>query len=226
MTDPYLAPIIRVTMARPGPPGESADSAQMTSIAARLTALEARAVRPVVPDLYYGPLTTLVGWGDGWSTVTMTQNLLYASRYDCTQDATFDAFGVEVTTAVASSTIRMGVYAAGSDGYPAALVMDMGTVDSSATGFRSFNPIDLDLTAGGYWIAGACSHAGVAVRAIASIAVPGMTAYLGIASPTTPSPVVSLYRTAALSGGFSSLPAPFGSATVDAYCVAFQVQAA
>lgn len=222
MSDPYDAPIIRVTMARPGPPGESADSAQMTSIANRLTALEARAVRPVVPDLYYGPLTTLSGWSLG--TFTMIQNVLYAVPFTCPVDASFDTFGVRVTTAVASSTIRMGVYAAGSDGYPSTLVQDMGTVDSSATGFRSFNPITLDLDAGAYWIAGACSHAGVAVANIAL--AEGLTAYLGIAAPTSPVPVVSLERSSALSGGFSALPAPFGTATSTLGCPAFMLQAA
>lgn len=225
MTDPYSAPIVRSIIARPGPPGASADSSQMTAIAARLDALEARAVRPVVSNLYYGPLTTLSGWSEGLTPAAMTQNLLYASPFTCPVDASFDTFGITVTTAVASSTIRMGVYVAGSDGYPSTLVQDMGTVDSSATGFRSFNPISLDLDAGAYWIAGACSHAGVSVDAINALSSPGVTAYLGISSPSSPVPVLSLYRTSALSGGFSSLPAPFGAATIDAYCLAFQLQA-
>jgi hypothetical protein len=78
---------------------------------------------------------------------------------------TVDQLVVEVTTAVAASTLRCAIYNADSDWQPTTLVVDSGLIDSSATGVKSVSIIPTILEPGLYltWIN--ASAAGIVTRA-------------------------------------------------------------
>lgn len=80
-----------------------------------------------------------------------------------------DKLGLVVTTAVAASTIRLGIYAeAGVSvgfGYPGALIVDAGTVDTSTTGLKTAAFTKITLPPGAYYLAYVLQGAtGVAVQ--------------------------------------------------------------
>lgn len=64
----------------------------------------------------------------------------------------FDAAGVNITTGVASATVKIALYA-DDGGYPGSLIADFGTVDASTSGAKTLtlgSPISL--AAGLYWM--------------------------------------------------------------------------
>lgn len=76
-------------------------------------------------------------------------DVLYAAPILIPERTSFTRIGCRVTTAVASSTIRLGIYT--DNLVPAAKVFDAGTIDSSTTGAKEIN-ISQVLDAGDYWI--------------------------------------------------------------------------
>lgn len=65
---------------------------------------------------------------------------------------TLDRMGIRVAAVAASSVVRLGIYADDGSGYPGALVLDAGTLDSSVgTGHREIT-VNQVLTPGLYWI--------------------------------------------------------------------------
>jgi len=225
MSDPFGGDVYKSTAIRRGLDGNSADAARMAGIEGRLAALEAVSLPPqaaIVSGLYYGPLTTLDGWVGPLIEQSGNADFLYAVPFLCPQTVTFNQVGVEVTTAVVGGTIRMGLYGVGADGMPASLVQDWGTVDASAIGWRSI-PITAAVPRGLYWLAGV-RNATIGFKAIAARA--GMTATLGYVGTGGTTPRSALYQTAALTAGFTSLPATFGPVTTSFNVPAFQVRAA
>jgi len=80
-----------------------------------------------------------------------------------------DRIGCEITTAVASSLVRLGIYE-DDGGKPGVLTVDAGTLDSSTTGLKELT-VGVDLVAGDYWLAlmvdtasGAVSYRGFSDR--------------------------------------------------------------
>ena len=57
---------------------------------------------------------------------------MHACLFHVPVATSFDQIAVQVTALVALSTIRLGVYAVGTDGKPGALIADWGTVSSAA----------------------------------------------------------------------------------------------
>lgn len=104
-----------------------------------------------------------------------------------------DKLGLSVTTAVAASTVRMGIYADAGNGYPGALILDGGTVDSSTTGAKTLSITRTTLPPGTYWLAYVLQGAtGVMLRGLPleSIDFPAGTQSGSIAGiMPTPSPV-------------------------------------
>lgn len=83
------------------------------------------------------------------TTASPGANSLQGGAYFYVDAATtFDMIGVEVTTAVASSTVRLGIYSV-TNSLPTTLVLDAGTVDSSTTGVKQI-VISQQLTKGSY----------------------------------------------------------------------------
>lgn len=65
---------------------------------------------------------------------------------------TATSMAIYISTAVASSTVRLGIYADDGAGAPGTLVIDAGTVDSSTTGVKSPTTFSASLTTGLYWL--------------------------------------------------------------------------
>jgi hypothetical protein len=74
------------------------------------------------------------------------------------ESITIDRIGAECVTAVASSTFRLGIYTSDSNGLPANLVLDAGTIDTSTTGAKTIT-ISQTLTPGLYYLTG-CQQGG------------------------------------------------------------------
>ena len=110
----------------------------------------------------------------------------------------FDRIGLFVTTAVAASTIRLGVYA-DNNGVPGALITDYGTVDTTTTGAKE---ITIALTQGPalLWLCAASQGGTPTVLAL----------NLALCPSTSPSPQTSWVITA-VSG---ALPASASGAAV------------
>lgn len=97
------------------------------------------------------------------STTTLAINQLRYAPFIVRTPIIIDLLSVEVTTAVALATIRMGVYKADSDLQPTTLVTDAGEIDASTTGVKSIS-VSLNLDPGTYLTALNVNVAGVAVR--------------------------------------------------------------
>jgi hypothetical protein len=105
--------------------------------------------------------------GDMSGTITTKTSLTtsYLVRAFIPRAMTVDRIGLEVTTLLNPSTIRLAIYTDVND-VPTALVLDAGTIDSSTTGYKEIT-ISQSLNAGWIWL-GACSTSGTpAVRASA-----------------------------------------------------------
>lgn len=97
--------------------------------AARFTALGAF-VKPVVNlGLPNGPIV-----GGIEATGSGSLNRLELWPVPVPWPASVNQLGINITTAEASATPRLGLYAPGADGRPGALIVDGGTVDASTTG--------------------------------------------------------------------------------------------
>lgn len=207
-----------------GPVSPTGGSSAIAALSARIDVLEATVLPPssaIASSLYYGPLSTLDGWAGPLIEQLAVADYLYAVPFDCPATVAFNQVGVEVSTAVAGGTMRMGLYASGADGMPAALAYEWGTVDCSVTNWRSI-PITTTIARGNYWLAGA-RNATIGIKAIPVTA--GMTAKMGYFGTDGTSPRSSVFRT--LTPGFTTLPATFGAATTTSVKIAaFQLRAA
>ena len=109
----------------------------------------------VGPTTWIGNSTAVAGRGiNGTNTVVVP---FYVSR---TQ--TFDRIAIQVTTAIGASTIHLGIYNAGSDGFPGARLLDAGTVSGASPG-NIEAVISQILTAGWYWLSVRASNAGLSL---------------------------------------------------------------
>lgn len=64
-----------------------------------------------------------------------------------------DAFIINCTTAQAAKILRIGLYRVGSDGNPAGLIVESGSIDVSSTGVKTSTFTAQVLAPGHYWIA-------------------------------------------------------------------------
>jgi hypothetical protein len=82
----------------------------------------------VSPQFVSGQYSPLTPHG-GRTTAAFAQNLVQYHPFWVPSAVTFDRIGVEVTTGLASTTVRLGIYNA-AGGIPTSLVADYGTVSS------------------------------------------------------------------------------------------------
>lgn len=126
-------------------------------------------------SMYYGPRgrTTAV------APVALTQYIVNVTPHHIAERTAFTKVGLRVTTAVAASTIRIGIYHI-TGGQLGALVVDAGTVSSATTGAKEAT-ISTTLEAGPYAIVCQCSHAGVEIN---GVTIPSLMEIFGVATDT------------------------------------------
>ena len=117
------------------------------------------------------------------------------------KDVRIDRIGVQVAVAQATGSTRLGIYESGDDGFPAKLLLDAGTIDSSTTGFKE---ITIDQVLRGpriYW--------GSYVHNVDSISLRsrGASPSLGFGAGGDVNPDNGVSRTHT----FGVLPDPFGA---------------
>jgi hypothetical protein len=146
---------------------------------------------------YYGaPVTVAAG--------ALTNQRLSAIEWPVPVATTFDRIGFHVTTAAASTTIRLGIYGT-TAGLPDALVLDAGTIDSSTTGGKEIT-ISQALPAGVYWLAALVNGAALQGIIMSAGNAPG----IGETSVANWSNGVGGYFRDGVTG---NLPANFGAVT-------------
>lgn len=109
-----------------------------------------------------GPATT--GALSGWAN-TLRAFPLYVPRA-----VTLDQIAAEVTTAVASSEMRLGIYNKGVNLYPGSLLLDAGAVATTSTEIKAIS-IGQALSPGLYWVV-AVASAAISLRGMGSFVGP------------------------------------------------------
>jgi hypothetical protein len=99
------------------------------------------------------------------STFATIENRMTVVPFHVPKTQQFTRIGVEVTTAAAGSTIRLGIYNIGPTGLPSTLVLDAGTIDSSVLGAAELT-IDVTLVGGLYGLAAVAQGGTPAVRTL------------------------------------------------------------
>lgn len=92
------------------------------------------------------------------ATSALTANSLILTPFVLDRPMYVSDLAAEVTTAVAASSVRLGIYqivgnVAGGSGYNVSLLIDAGTIDSSTTGNTKTAPVGMNLGQGFYLIA-------------------------------------------------------------------------
>lgn len=131
----------------------------------------------------------------------MTQDLMYARRYEFPYGATLTQFGCWVATAgTASAFLRVGAYNDDGTGtYPGTLLVDGGqmTADISTTGFKSTSAFTATDFGGVKWIAHVLQGAALGTGVLSGLTAGGR----GMAITTVPSQnAFQSYTHAAVSG--------------------------
>lgn len=148
-------------------PAQVLTFADLPATTSPVTAAWLQHVHAVLPNAAHaqmprsGCYITILGGNTG--TGAPGASSLRASPIDLAAACTADRIGVEVTTLAASSTVRLGIYADGTDGLPGTLLLDAGTVDTTTTGFKEIT-ISQALTAGRWWLAAVSQGAAPTVR--------------------------------------------------------------
>jgi len=87
------------------------------------------------------------------SEAAMAANTLYAMPFLVARPSTWDRIAIEVTTAAAGKSARLGIYKSGDNLYPGSLVENTeGEFSVATTGLKEIT-IDARLTKGWYWLA-------------------------------------------------------------------------
>ncbi|HXX06362.1 MAG TPA: hypothetical protein VEJ68_06045 [Candidatus Bathyarchaeia archaeon] len=126
------------------------------------------------------------------TTITPSTTAITATPFTIGNPIRIDKIQLEVSTSVAGSTCRMGIYTDNGTGYPQYLVMgsDVGTVSGASTGVQTNTfTTPITLPSGGYWLANQCSTATtIQLRAIPSTAIQnvlGVLSTMGITATGT-----------------------------------------
>lgn len=147
------------------------------------------------------------------TTATPAANLVYCQWLPLDANVTVDRIGVEVTTGTASTEVRLGIYAPDPvTGQPGPLILDAGTVATTATGAAEIT-VSQALPTPGVWLAVVRQTATGAALRFADTTLPG---------PLIPAVDLMNATNAAMCGyirgGISgALPTSFGSTTPGSY---------
>lgn len=185
------------------------DPADTITISAEVTAFGG-----IMPGVVFGGWVSqnnyalyqmVAGAGVSASANALTADEMVASLFPIPVATSFDQISITVSTLVNPSTIRLGVYAVGTDGKPGALIADWGTVSSSTTGQKTLS-ISWSPAVGWYYIVMSCSAGAAVLR---------FSGGMGVAPFGNPSGSVAIGGvtdwTKAAAGSSAALPNPFGS---------------
>ncbi len=125
----------------------------------------ANGYRKIVTGRYYGPGPHTPSTGANGA------GLLMAIPFWVPEAFLADRIACEVTTAAASSTVRLGIYNTSMLDQPNILVVDAGTVDSSTTGVKELT-ISQVLRPGLYWLAAVPQGGSPTLRTIGNGSLP------------------------------------------------------
>jgi len=111
-----------------------------------------------MPDAGYFISNVSTTWGNDIVAMAggLTDDTMYLVPIFISDSFTIDRIAVEVTTAAATATVRLGLYSS-VDNVPSALIADFGTVDASTTGVKE-KTISQAVTKGLVWAAYVCSN--------------------------------------------------------------------
>lgn len=110
-----------------------------------------------IPNVWISPNFTTKVTGSSWTGTAWFVPFFVAKQTTITE------LGIEVTTGVAASTIRIGLFSADSSGNVGTLIDQTGTMSSVSTGVKS-TIISQSIASGLYYLGFQSSAAGVAVR--------------------------------------------------------------
>lgn len=137
------------------------------------------------------------------ANTVLVQNTLYAMPFFIPIAATFSKLGV-VTTGVASSAARLGIYA-DVNGSPGTRIVDGGSVATTAGGFFTVT-INQALSQGWVWLA--CAVQGAAGN-LNSVTSGQNLGFVPVLAPFSTGPLAGYSKT----GVSGALPDPFGAVT-------------
>lgn len=112
------------------------------------------------------PITADVTWDNSGQNASLVAGTEYYSCYKLTSSGALTGIQFDVTSAVASSNMKLALYPVGSDGLPGAKIVDFNVVSTATTGIKTdtttgtwspANPVWL--TPGWYYIGFINSHA-------------------------------------------------------------------
>lgn len=153
-----------------------------------------------IPDAFatfVGPL----GYNNSTSLGTGT---LRARPWVAGRDGTVTSLGTVCAVGVATSVVRIGIYEAGADGYPAGLVVESGELDCSTAGRKLGTGLSEALDPSKvYWLAALGGVAAANLRLIGTQLSIGM-AFVGAADATVTPP-----NGIAVAQSYGALPATF-----------------
>lgn len=156
---------------------------------------------PLVAGRFYETTVSMSSQTAG--VVTVTLGVLYVSRWFIPSTTTAVSIGIQVTTAIAASNVRLGIYN-DSAGVPGSLVVDGGAVATATTGFKTVT-ISQSLSPGWYWIGGVFSH-GIATRRVTGLTATGdIWCIDGFTSNTDVTP----HEGFSVAQAYGALPDPF-----------------
>jgi hypothetical protein len=135
------------------------DDASLVALRTTLGLVEGMAAVPV-NNRYIGPTGAR-------TTLAMALNRLYSMPIWIANRVHVSGLAVEVTTAVATSIIRPGVYGRGASNLPGAKLVEGPTIDASVIGRRDV-AVDLTLERGLYFVGCAAQVAAPTVRSLSS----------------------------------------------------------
>jgi hypothetical protein len=83
------------------------------------------------------PLSANKRWNDNGAAGVIEANTEYYSAYLTASSGRLTGIALEVMTAVAASTVKMAIYACGTNGLPAAKIADLNEFNSATTGIKT-----------------------------------------------------------------------------------------
>lgn len=202
----------------------AADSVDSSKIVDGSVALVDLATGVIVPGLFPGLIATY--WtsalnilGGDRVAIDIVQNVLYGAPVFIPKATTLTGLAVNRSGGTtASATARLGLYSTGSNGMPAALHTDAGTVSISTTGIKSITGLSAPLAAGWYWATVCCGTftGSLPLMQIRSVEGGGLLIMRSLLGDPTPGLNGGLYGTQGVFVGTGALPASYPSPGVSA----------